>query len=57
MHPKLVTLGNQVDVDGFWPVEAKVEAILRAPPPSNTSELEVLLGNDPFLYPVLTQHV
>jgi hypothetical protein len=44
MQPCLTSLGHQVDQEGFRPVEAKVQAVSEAPPPTNTTELKSYLG-------------
>ena len=44
MKSLLECLGHQIDAEGFHHVEAKVEAIQDAPPPTNVSELMSFFG-------------
>jgi hypothetical protein len=39
-----VYLGPEIDEKGFHPVEEKVDAVRKAPVPSNVSELRSFLG-------------
>ena len=40
----MVYLGLQVDTDGLYPVQEKIEAIKNAPAPKDVGELRSFLG-------------
>ena len=42
--PRVEYLGQQISSDGTWPLQTKIEAILKAPIPGNIQQLRSSLG-------------